>query len=134
MQKQINEKKITNVKYKGCVEKKYIPYILSKRDLNILNYQNADLFKYGCSNNKLFEYLASKKPVLSTVKMNYSILVKYGCGVEANTVDESVDKILSIYNMSTTEKKKMIDNTIRAVNEFDFRNLTKKLIQVIDEA
>ena len=74
LQKQINEKKITNVKYKGCVEKKYIPYILSKSDLNILNYQNADLFKYGCSNNKLFEYLASKKPVLSTVKMNYSIL------------------------------------------------------------
>lgn len=133
LQKQIQEKHITNVKYKGFVEKKFIPFILSKSDLNILNYQNADLFKYGCSNNKLFEYLASGKPILSTVKMNYSILTKFGCGIEANTVDESVEQILNIYRMSNNEKRKLIENTAIAANEFDFKNLTKKLVNVIEE-
>ena len=133
LKKQIQKKNLKNVIYKGFIEKKYIPFILSKSDLNILNYQNADIFKYGCSNNKLFEYLASGKPILSTIKMNYSILNRFKCGIEVDTVDESVKQILTIYKMSYSERKNLIFNTTVAANEFDFKNLTKKLVSVIEE-
>ncbi len=36
-----------NVKFEGRVEKKYITYILSNADLNIINVQGAGLNKYG---------------------------------------------------------------------------------------
>lgn len=133
LKSQVRDRKLDNIIYKGFIEKKYIPYILSKSDLNILNYQNADIFKYGCSNNKLFEYLASGKPIVSTIKMNYSILKQFNCGVEVNTVDESVEQILRIYKMTNYEKRKLIENTVIAANEFDFKNLTKKLVDVIEE-
>lgn len=132
MLEQIKEKKLTNVIYKGFVKKEYVPYILSKSDLNILNYQNAYLFKYGCSNNKLFEYLASGKPILSTIKMNYSILNQFRCGIEVDSVEESVSEILKIYHMKDSERDKLVENTIKAANNFDFVNLTTQLVKVIE--
>ena len=116
----------------GFVDKKYIPSILSKCDLNILNYQNEKLFKYGCSNNKLFEYLASGKPVLSTVKMGYSLIKKYNCGLEANTIEESVEKLRAVYSMTDEEKLKLVANTKNAADQFEFAKLTNKLIDIIE--
>lgn len=133
LKKQVMENGLDNVVYKGFINKQYIPYVLSRSDLNILNYLNADIFKYGCSNNKLFEYLASGRPILSTIRMNYSILKQFNCGVEVETVDESLEQILRIYKMSDDEKQKLIANTAIAANEFDFKNLTKKLVSVIEE-
>ena len=73
---------INNVVFKGFVEKKYIPYILSRSSVNILNYsQSRYNWSRGNSSNKLFEYMASGKPIISTVKMGYCILEKYQCGL-----------------------------------------------------
>lgn len=128
----IRDEGLKNIHYMGFVDKKYIPSILSKCDLNILNYQNEKLFKYGCSNNKLFEYLASGKPVLSTVKMGYSLIKKYNCGLEANTIEESVEKLRAVYSMTDEEKLKLVANTKNAADQFEFAKLTNKLIDIIE--
>jgi glycosyltransferase involved in cell wall biosynthesis len=92
-------KKITNVKMKGSVNKKFIPYILSKSSVNILN-SSQSLYNWarGSSCNKLFEYMASGKPVISTIKTGYSTIEKYNCGVELNacTPEELAKEILRI--------------------------------------
>ena len=62
LQKRCQLENINNVIFKGKVNKKYIPYILSNSDLNILNYSYNDIWKYGGSQNKIFEYLAAGKP------------------------------------------------------------------------
>ena len=82
LKQRVIDEKITNVKMKGYVEKKYIPYILSKSSLNLLNYSQSKYnWSRGNSSNKLFEYMASGKPVISTVKMGYSPIDKYDCGI-----------------------------------------------------
>ena len=73
---------LDNIVFKGKVDKKYIPYILSKSNLNILNYKQASTWKYGGSQNKQFEYLASGRPICANVKMGYSIINEYKCGIE----------------------------------------------------
>lgn len=127
--------KIDNVKIKGFVNKKYIPYILSKSSLNILNYsQNQYNWVRGNSSNKLFEYMASGKPVISTVKMGYSILGKYNCGLELEnaSAQELTDAILKVKNMTEEEYKSMGDNAKKGAEDFDFKVLTDKLINVIE--
>lgn len=98
LEQQCREAGLDNIKFKGKVNKKYIPYILSKSSLNILNYKQADTWKYGGSQNKQFEYLASGTPICSNVKMGYSIIEKYDCGVEENidTIKRYVE-ILKLY-------------------------------------
>ena len=70
LEERIKNENITNVKMKGFINKQYIPYILSKSSVNILNYSASQYnWSRGNSSNKLFEYMASGRPVISTVKM-----------------------------------------------------------------
>lgn len=127
---------IDNIEFKGFVDKKYIPYILSNSNLNIINVQQTDLVeKYGCSLNKMFDYLASGKPIVSNLKNDYDILEKYQCGIttsnqETETMVEAIEKI---YNMPSDEYALMCENSIKAAQDFDFKILTKKLIDIIEE-
>ena len=131
----IENEKILNVSLKGFVAKKYIPFILSKSSVNILNYsQNQYNWSRGNSSNKLFEYLASGKPVISTVKMGYSIINKYNCGVEleACSAEALADEIVTFYNMPKAEYEKLGTNASNAAADFDFGILTAKLLKVIE--
>lgn len=134
LKKRIVDENITNVKLKGHVEKKYIPYILSNSDLNLLHYsQNQYNWQRGNSSNKLFEYLSSGKPVLSTVKMGYSIIDKYNCGIELQdpSARELSSAILKIKNFPEEKYNKLANNARKASFHYDFRNLTTKLEEVI---
>lgn len=127
---------LDNLVFKGYVNKQYIPYILSKASLNLLNY-SQDMYNWtrGNSSNKLFEYMASGKPILSTVRMGYSPIDKYQCGISLNTPtpEELRKAIIAFKNMPIEERDLMGENARRGVEEYDFKVLTKKLIAVIDE-
>ena len=126
---------LTNVKMKGFVHKQFIPYILSKSSVNILNYSQTQYnWTRGNSSNKLFEYMASGKPIISTVKMGYSIINNYNCGIELenSTPEELADAILKIKNMSELEYNKLGKNAKEGAKDFDFKKLTQKLINVIE--
>jgi len=135
LEKRVAEEGLDNVKMKGFVNKQFIPYILSKSSLNILNYShNQYNWARGNSSNKLFEYMASGKPIISTVKMGYSIIEKYKCGIELenSTPEELVQAILDIKNMPERQYKLLGTNAKRGANDFDSKVLTRKLIDVIN--
>jgi glycosyltransferase involved in cell wall biosynthesis len=135
LEKRIADEGLTNVKMKGFVNKQYIPYILSKSSVNILNYSNTQYnWSRGNSSNKLFEYMASGKPIISTVKMGYSIIEKYNCGLELedSTPQDLVEAILKIKSMSKQEYQKIGDNAKKGALDFDFNVLADKLIDVIN--
>ena len=135
LEKRVAEEGLDNVKMKGLVNKQFIPYILSKSSLNILNYSHTQYnWTRGNSSNKLFEYMASGKPIISTVKMGYSIIEKYKCGIELenSTPEELVQAISDIKNMPEYQYKLLGSNAKRGASDFDFKVLTRKLINVID--
>lgn len=130
------QKNIQNVKFKGRVDKKYIPYILSKSNLNIINYKQTNLWKYGGSQNKLFEYLASGVPVCSNVEMGYSIIMNNGCGVERCMQDEldyaeTIQKFVDMDDEAYEQYKK---NALRTVQEYDYTKLAEKIEKILLEA
>lgn len=135
LEKRVTDENLTNVKLKGFVNKRSIPYILSKSSVNILNYSQTQYnWARGNSSNKLFEYMASGKPIISTVKMGYSILDKYKCGIEleSSTPEELSNVILEIKKIPNEKYKAMAQNAKNGARDFDFRQLTRKLIDVIE--
>lgn len=126
---------LDNICFKGFIEKKYIPYILSKGDLNVLNYKVAGTQKYGNSSNKLFEYLASGHPVLANIEEgNYPIISKYQCGIvlRDKSVTAYADAVESFAMMNAEEYDRYCENALKTVQMFDFDVLTKKLVDVIE--
>ena len=134
LEKRVQDEHIDNVIFKGFVEKKYIPYILSRSSVNVLNYSQANYnWSRGNSSNKLFEYMASGKPIISTVKMGYCILDKYQCGLslEECTAKALAEQILKIHDMPEEVYAQMAENAKNGAKDFDFPVLTEKLYQVI---
>ncbi len=134
MQRRVWEEKLDNVFLKGFVEKKYIPYILSRSSVNILNYSQSQYnWSRGNSSNKLFEYMASGKPIISTVKMGYCILDRYQCGLslEECTPQALAKEILKIHDLPEKTYAQMAENAKEGAKDFDFSVLTERLYQVI---
>lgn len=134
LKQRCKDEKINNVIFKGKVEKKYIPSIVSKSNVNILHWEMSEDLKYGPSYNKMFEYLASGRPVLSTLQTPYSIINRYMCGFSSldNGVDGIADAINKMFNCAKDELDRMGNNSRLAAKEFDFTELTKSLIGIIE--
>lgn len=123
------EKKL-NVTFKGTVDKKYIPYILSKADCTILTYKKSNMFRFGGSQNKLFEYIAAGKPIISNVNMAYNLILKYNLGQVVDNDTEFINACLFYSKRDNSDIKK---RSKEIIIEFDFDNLCKKLLTYINE-
>ncbi|MCI7401860.1 MAG: glycosyltransferase family 4 protein [Christensenella sp.] len=136
LQKRVIDEKIDNAVFKGFVQKKYIPYICSKANVNIINVVPSILTQYGASWNKLFDYMAARKPILSTLKVKYDLIDRYDCGI--STQDQSVSTIANaieeLYNMPKDKYQQMCDNAWKGAECYDFKTLTAKLQEVIEYA
>lgn len=136
LQQRIDEEHIGNVKLKGYVNNQYIPSILQHSSLNLLNYSGVSYnWSRGNSSNKLFEYLASGKPVLSTVKMGYDIIEKYGCGasVQKTEPEEIAKEIRKIRLLPPDEYRRLCHNARYAAEQFDIPVLAQKYLNEINE-
>ena len=135
LEKKAKHLNLNNIHFKGHVNKQEIPFILTNSFINILTYVDDTWnFKRGSSSIKLFDYLASGKPIISTNKMDYSIIEKWNCGIEIDnaTPEKLGDVILNIKNLPEANYIKLCENAKNAANEFDFKLLTDKLINVIN--
>lgn len=134
LRERVQAEGISNVVFKGFVEKKYIPSIVSRADINLVHWTMSPLLKYGISYNKLFEYLAGGRPVYSTVRTPYSIIEPAGCGFATNgfspkELAEGLDRLAAL---PAEELLRMGQNARRTSQEYDFKNLTRKLLAVMD--
>lgn len=122
--------------FRGRVEKKYVPYILSKSDLNIVNVKNSGLVKYGCSWNKLFEYAASEKPVLSNLPTSYDLICNYHFGESKmfNTAEEYASAIIQFSKLSTSEYEEYCNNAKAVGTYFDYTILTNEIERILEES
>lgn len=135
MIKYCEDNKIYNVIFRDFVDNKYIPDIMSKCDICLLHGQNVDIFKYGTSQNKMFAYLFSGKPIISSFYNPYELIEKNGCGITLrnNTLDEYYDAFVKIYNTYNDNKEKYKENDKKLLQQFDYKNLAKKLEEVIEK-
>ena len=135
LQERVEKEKLDNVKLKGYVNRQYIPYILGHSSINILNYSQGQYnWTRGNSSNKLFEYMASGKPVISTIHTGYSIIKKYNCGVELDedTPKALAEEIMKFHDMSKELREQIGRNARAGAKDFDFTVLTEKLNKVIE--
>lgn len=117
-----------NVRLKGFIDKRYIPFVLSKCNLAILNIKPNSVLKYGGSQNKLFDYLAAGLPIISGEDNKYSVVNKYGCGVSKKftSANEIVEMIEFMKNNPVNS------DYIKSIAEkFDYSVIAKKIIDSV---
>ncbi len=131
----VKREKINNVVFKGSVEKKYIPYIVSKADLNIAHNTPSEIFRFGISFNKLFDYFAAGKPVLCDFPCPYNPAIDCNAGIDIDdpVPDKIANAIESFVSMPEEQYKTFCINASSAAEKYDFKSLTRLLVDIIDK-
>lgn len=132
LKQRLIDEKIINVVFKGQIKKKYIPSVLAQADLLILHYKSTSLDQYGQSQNKLFEYIASKRPIIQTYKPKYSIIEKHGIGLSTEPIVKKVVDGILYYKTSLIDWKVNPNNLV--YKKYDFVNLTQEFERLINKA
>ena len=135
LENKVKEEHIDNVHFMNkWVEIKYVPYIVSCADINLLNYTRTEEMKYGGSQGKLFQYLASGKPIVSNNIMGYDIVRQYGAGIseDIRTPQQYYNIICSLMEDKEAYRKMSLA-AMEAAKDFDFVNLYKKFKAVLDD-
>lgn len=129
-----NENSIKNVIFRDFIDNKYIPDIMSKCNICLLHGKNVGIFKYGTSQNKMFAYLYSGNPIISTFYNPYDLIEKNGCGItlKNNTLEEYYDAFLKIYETYDDKKEQYKENSKKLLVQFDYQELAKQVENLIN--
>lgn len=133
LEKRLIEENIKNVIFKGKVDKKFIPYIVQCADLNYAHNDQSSIFRYGISFNKIFDYFAAGKPIISDFYANYNPIAmeKAGINVQSGDPIKIAYAIEELSQLSDDDYKAYCSNAKAASEKYDFKRLTDYLEEII---
>ena len=104
------------------------------RSINYMHGGNTPIMKYGLSANKLFDYAAAGKPILTDFKAGHNPADVYQAGI---TIDHPTPMRIAsiideIVNMDAVEYNQYCQNALRLANDYSYQSLAKKMIQIIE--
>lgn len=135
LEKQCKKLKLENIIFKGKVEKRYIPYIVSKADINLMHGKHTNIMRFGCSPNKLFEYLAAGKTIMTDINPNYNLIEEYHCGVtiEGNMPERIAESLLKLEKERKMLKGKYGENAKELSKKYNYKFLTDKVEKILKD-
>lgn len=103
---------VTNVEFLDPVLKDNMDNVLQLLDICYISLKKQNLFNYGVSPNKLFDYMMAARPVIYAIEASNDPVKDSGCGitVPAENPEAVVEAVMKIKNLSEEEKKKMGQN------------------------
>ena len=134
LEQRVKDENIGNVVFKGRVEKKFVPSIVSRADVNYIDPFSDSVSKYGISSNKLFEYFAAGKPILVQARERYNPVKTYHAGIclHSLTATDLAAQIDAFAQMDEAGYQGYCVGASEAAKEFDFKKLTDTLMNVIE--
>ncbi|GAB4204494.1 MAG: glycosyltransferase family 4 protein [Bacteroidia bacterium] len=100
---------LNNVLFLPAIHKKQIPAMLEKMSVCYIGLENKNLFRYGVSPNKIFDYMLAEKPIIFSVFSPNNPVEKSQCGVvvaPANPI-EIAEAVKYLYQLPEQERKKI---------------------------
>jgi glycosyltransferase involved in cell wall biosynthesis len=82
----------------------------------------------------MFEYFASGKPIITDCEFGYDLVKKYNAGIVIDDAspEEWGDEIIKLSNLNEHDYDLYCENSLRAAKDYDFKKLTKKLLDIIE--
>lgn len=108
----------SNVIFLSSVAKKEIPAILALLDVGYIGLMKEELFKFGISPNKIFDYMFAKLPIVMAVDAGNDLVSEANCGISVPscTSDDIATAIRKLFSMTSDDRKKLGMNGYNFVN------------------
>ena len=120
---------LKNIVFIDSIDKNKVQSMLSLFDVCYLGWNKKDIYQYGTSANKIFDYMYSGKPILNSFSGKGDHVQKANCGVsvEAKNIKEIIKGITKLHKMSSYERLKLGENGNKyVIKHFSYANLASK--------
>jgi len=128
---------LSDVSFENPVAKNLIPKIALQADAFIVVVLNfPKLYRYGISMNKLYDYLASARPIViaSNAANNPVVEANAGIAIETANPEYLAAAILQLVKMSDPEREQLGRNGRNYVQDnHSFELLSRKFAAVLDD-
>ncbi|MDC1429229.1 glycosyltransferase family 4 protein [Emcibacteraceae bacterium] len=132
MKKDLN---LNNVRFISAVPKDEVQSVVNLFDVCFIATKKRELYKYGVSQNKLFDYLYAAKPILYAINDHNSVIDQTNCGI---TVDSSDPKdiargAIALYGLSIKERVEMGERGKKLISlQHNYKHSAEKLINALE--
>lgn len=134
--KLINNYKNDKIIFLDSMPKKQIQSLLQLFDVCYIGWRNINIYKYGISANKIFDYMYSGKPILHSFNGENDLIKIANCGITVPAEDPKAIArgIIELCNMSPEMRNKLGDNGKNyVINNFSYQKLANDLVNIISK-
>lgn len=131
-----NNSDLEHVVFLDPITKSQIPAFLDQMDILILAWQDSELYQYGISPNKIFDYLMSGKPIIHAVKTPTDIvnIAQAGISVEPNNPTAIVNAIKTLAELSPGQLIAMgLNGHKYVINNHSYTELARTFLSIMEE-
>jgi glycosyltransferase involved in cell wall biosynthesis len=127
-----------NIIFYGHLDKFSTIKSLADSDVALIAWHDLDIYRFGVSANKLFEYMALGLPIINIYSGDYDYVSKYQCGVtlECSKHLDFVDGIIELSDVTTRQEAGQSGQArVLESHTYDViaANLIKKLDDILDK-
>lgn len=128
---------VRNVEFRDPVPKSDIPRLQMDADVLIASVRNTPVYQFGINSNKLFDYLASARPIIFSGNAPNDPVVESGAGfsVPPEDPDAMAVALLKLLEMSPAERVELGRlGRCYVEKEFDTRKLAERMELLLSQA
>jgi glycosyltransferase involved in cell wall biosynthesis len=136
LQKRVKALSLTNVTFLRAIPKEEITSFLRYIDVAFISLLPENLFKFGVSPNKVFDYMYAKKPIIWAIEAGNNLVEEAKCGltVPLNNATSLKNSILKLKGLKNEALKELGQNGYNFVRtHHSYKMLAAKLIKIIEE-
>jgi len=125
---------LNNISFLDAVSKNEIPGVLANADLLVHTLKRMEVLRFGISANKMFDYMASAKPIITAIGASNNPIVEAKCGVdvEPENPEALAEALIQIYEMPEEKRRELGLNGRRYVEKYhDIRILADQLETIL---
>jgi len=117
------------------VNKVSVSHYISKFDICFIGWHTSNLYRYGVSANKYFDYMAAAKPILSAQSGIIDPVKESGAGlIVDNTPKGIIDGLLQFSRMSPSDRKQLGEKGKEFVFKYHtYSQLSTSYLQILEQ-
>jgi len=127
---------LNNVTFIDTIEKTQVQSMLKLFDICYIGWHKKDIYRFGVSANKLFDYMFSAKPILHSISVKNDLVTQAQCGLSVPAEDvEMIAQAIISFSENTQEKCRLLgQNGYNFVKEHhSYEALGKKYLELIKD-
>jgi glycosyltransferase involved in cell wall biosynthesis len=130
----VKNKGLSNVYFIDPIPKVEIQAMLNRFDACYIGWLDEKLYRFGIGANKIPEYLCSGRPIIHSYSGSCDPIgaLKAGICIPAEDVEQLVDAIHLLYQMSVEERNLIGNNGyLAAMEQYEYSRLAYGLAEVL---